>query len=82
MKRFISVYENDTWADAHCDWVDEREDSVLEAMRRHQALSGARRGFRTAMSSTPTINPHGAPASGYPDVAEVKSRRLSIDHFI
>src|ERR1700681_953966 len=32
LKRFISVYQNDTWSDAHCDWVDEREDRAVELL--------------------------------------------------
>lgn len=30
LQRFLSVYDRDTWADAHCDWVDEREDGAVE----------------------------------------------------
>ena len=30
LKRFISVYEKSTWAEAHCDWIDEREDGTVD----------------------------------------------------
>ena len=30
LKRFISAYEEGTWAEADCDWVDEREDGAVE----------------------------------------------------
>jgi hypothetical protein len=30
LQRFLSVYDHDTWADAHCDWIDEREDGAVE----------------------------------------------------
>ena len=30
LKRFISAYEERTWAEADCDWVDEREDGAVE----------------------------------------------------
>lgn len=30
LERFLSVYENDTWADSRRDWVDEREDGAVE----------------------------------------------------
>jgi hypothetical protein len=41
LKRFISVYENNAWADAHCDWVDERKDRAVEllATRRRDAIT-------------------------------------------
>ena len=34
LKRFISVYEKLTWAEADCDWVDEREDGAVELIAR------------------------------------------------
>lgn len=32
LERFISVYQNDTWAEADLDWVDEREDGAVELL--------------------------------------------------
>jgi hypothetical protein len=32
LRRFLSVYDQDSWADAHYDWLDERQDGAVELL--------------------------------------------------
>jgi hypothetical protein len=53
LERFISVYENDSWANADCDWIDERQDGAVE-------LIATRKSDRTTLAIEHTvIQPYG-----------------------
>jgi hypothetical protein len=41
LRRFLSVYEGDSWADADCDWLDERLDGAVElvAVRKSDGMT-------------------------------------------
>ena len=50
LKRFISAYEEGTWAEADCDWVDEREDGAVELIAKRS--KGSSIGLSTPILSS------------------------------
>jgi hypothetical protein len=69
LTRFLSVYEGDTWRDAHLDWLEERFDGAVE-------LLATRRSDRTTLAIEHTvIQPYDQEKSDYARFKRAFQRR-------